>query len=237
MIQKKAVSPKKPMFEAPSSSVPRPTQSRISYTILGSGSSGNAVLVGNILVDCGLPFSKIKSALPKTKTLLISHKHSDHLNPATLKRIRKLYPGIQVCANWDIAQLYPRLIDTVLTTHRGTSVDGHVIYAFEGCHDVPELGFYWKERGLQLIYSTDSFSMKNVPEDLKFDAFFLEANYDAEKVLQIELAGKDKTKTGFSTTKGSHRHLSIQQHKAFYYSRRKTRDALDVELHKSSRYY
>lgn len=44
------------------------------YNIIGTGSSGNAVLYDNsILVDIGLPYSKIKPYVKNIKLLLLTH--------------------------------------------------------------------------------------------------------------------------------------------------------------------
>lgn len=45
--------------------------------IIASGSSGNAILLENgILLDCGIPYNKIKSYLKDIKAIFISHTHS-----------------------------------------------------------------------------------------------------------------------------------------------------------------
>lgn len=45
--------------------------------IIASGSSGNAILLENgILLDCGIPYKKIRQYLKDIKTIFISHVHS-----------------------------------------------------------------------------------------------------------------------------------------------------------------
>ncbi len=44
------------------------------YNVIGSSSKGNAIVVEDILLlDCGLPYSKIKPYLNKIKLIFISH--------------------------------------------------------------------------------------------------------------------------------------------------------------------
>jgi Cft2 family RNA processing exonuclease len=44
------------------------------YNIIESGSSGNAILVNNmILLDCGVAYSKIKNIIKNVKVIFISH--------------------------------------------------------------------------------------------------------------------------------------------------------------------
>lgn len=47
------------------------------YEIIGTGSSGNAVVInGSILMDCGLPWNKIKPYAKNLKIVLLTHIHS-----------------------------------------------------------------------------------------------------------------------------------------------------------------
>lgn len=49
----------------------------MTFEIIGTGSSGNAlVLNGCILLDCGMPFKKIKPYLKELKLVFVSHCHS-----------------------------------------------------------------------------------------------------------------------------------------------------------------
>lgn len=46
------------------------------YEILGSGSSGNAVIINkSIMVDCGLPYKRIQPYAKDLKLVLLTHVH------------------------------------------------------------------------------------------------------------------------------------------------------------------
>ncbi|MGK9479829.1 hypothetical protein QQG13_09200, partial [Melissococcus plutonius] len=62
----------------------------LDYQVIASGSKGNAVRIKNVMVDCGIPFKKMKEALYECNYLLITHIHSDHIRPATLNKIKEL---------------------------------------------------------------------------------------------------------------------------------------------------
>lgn len=50
---------------------------KLDYNILGTGSSGNCIIVNdNIMLDCGLTYAKIKPYLKKIKLIFISHRHT-----------------------------------------------------------------------------------------------------------------------------------------------------------------
>ena len=59
------------------------------YEIISTGSKGNSVIINDIMVDCGVAFKRLKEYLYDIKYLLLTHIHSDHIKPTTLKRIKK----------------------------------------------------------------------------------------------------------------------------------------------------
>ncbi len=78
----------------------------IEWKIISSGSKGNCVIVNDVMIDCGVPFKRIKEHLYDINYLLLTHIHSDHINSSTLENIRKLFPKITIIGNYQIAQLY-----------------------------------------------------------------------------------------------------------------------------------
>ena len=45
------------------------TFKEVSYKVIGSGSKGNCVVIGDVMFDCGLPFKKLKDHLYGVKYL------------------------------------------------------------------------------------------------------------------------------------------------------------------------
>ena len=65
--------------------------------VIASGSKGNCVvLFDSILVDIGVAYKLIKPYTMQIKIVTWSHKHSDHLNKSTLKKILFERPSIRV---------------------------------------------------------------------------------------------------------------------------------------------
>lgn len=65
----------------------------MNYSIINSGSDGNAIIVEDILLlDCGVSFKKIEPYYKKLKLVFISHCHSDHLNKTTVRLLAKQRP-------------------------------------------------------------------------------------------------------------------------------------------------
>lgn len=49
----------------------------MTYEVIATGSSGNAVLINNeILIDCGVSWKKIRPYAKKLKLVLLTHEHS-----------------------------------------------------------------------------------------------------------------------------------------------------------------
>lgn len=203
----------------------------LDYHIIGTGSSGNAVRIENIMFDCGVPFSHMKEDLYKVDTLLITHSHSDHIKPATLDRIRKEFPGITVFGNADVAYQYD--VDMVVGSKPFSLRKRRKVIPFDGVHDVPVTGYIVQMKGLNILYMTDT-ARVNPPSDLLLDYIFLESNFDERKLRQ---EAKRYKKHGYDPYLSVTRHLSTQKCKEFYYTHRRNEESKLIELHQSQRFY
>ena len=204
---------------------------KLDYNVIATGSTGNAVRIGSIMIDCGIPFKKMKEDLYKVDTLLLTHSHSDHIHPATLKSIRKEFPRIKVYGNAHVAYQYD--VDIVIGTARVRLPKNREVIPVEGRHDVPVTYFYIIMNGLNIMYATDTMKVEN-PLDLPLDYVFLESNYDETKLREL---GKQYKRRGYDPIKSSMRHLSTQQCKEFYYVNRRDAASPLIELHQSHRFY
>lgn len=203
----------------------------LDYHIIGSGSTGNAVRIGKVMIDCGMPYKDMKEDLYKCDTLLITHIHTDHLKKQTFLSILSDFPRIKTFANPTVA--YQTYINEVISTSPFRTPSGLVITPYEGRHDTEVTYFTWEQDGQNIIYATDTNFVEN-PNGIKFDYLFLESNYDEQKLNEI---AKQYARKGYDPWVSSHRHLSTQQSKAFYYMNRRDKDSKWIELHKSGRFY
>lgn len=204
----------------------------IYYEILSTGSHGNCVLIGpNIMVDCGLPFNKIKEYLYEIKYLLLTHTHSDHIKPTTLNAIKKLFPKITVIGNHEVHQVFG--VDIIANADYPIETDDYVFTPFLCEHDVLTYGFIFDVDDKSVLYATDTSSMEHAP-DKKYDYIFIESNHCENK---IETILKNPNKFGYNAYAGAKRHLSTQQAKNFFYTHRKDRQSHFIELHQSKRFY
>lgn len=229
--------------------------------IIGTGSKGNAVRVGDILFDCGLPFKELQPHLMGVKYLCITHEHGDHINISTIKKICKLYPFIQVIV---ASKTYTnKLLDL---NHRNVTrvkprdvielSDGRKLHIVLGEHSVFTIGFIVEEvDGSSYIYSTDNKNWKPFKNYLLANKHLIikmilgEANYDRERLNTMQeklLTDLDKASTRKDSQKiasklarldGSLVHSSKQDFWQFAISVRENRDTKIVQLHMSSEFY
>lgn len=203
----------------------------IDYKIISSGSKGNCVILHKtVMVDCGVPFSKIKEDLYDVKYLLITHTHSDHLKKQTLLQITSKFPTIQIIGNYEVHQAW--MCDRIANAGFNIETEDYIFTPFECIHDVLTYGFTWEYEGKRILYATDTSTMENAPDE-KYDYFFLESNHDEEKLKAI----RGQKRGSYDPFLSGKRHLSTQQAKGFFYMHRRDRDSKLIELHKSSRFY
>lgn len=201
----------------------------LEYEIIGSGSSGNCVVIENLMIDVGLPYKKVEPHLHKVDYLFITHKHGDHLNKSTYNRIRKMYPNIKTISNYEVAELVK--VDLVTGERKIKLRGNHIIHPFEVPHNVVTYGLTGKVNGIDYIYVTDSAGTKEWRKG-KYDYLFLESNHDKKKMRAMDLG-----KYGYNVWANANRHTCYRDSKAFYLLNRKDKDSPWIELHKSARFY
>lgn len=205
---------------------------KLDYNVIATGSSGNAVRIENIMIDCGISFKEMKEELYKVDTLFITHSHGDHIKAATYNAIRKEFPRLKTYANADVAYQYD--IDIVIGTAKIKLPKKRIVIPFDGKHDVPVTGFIIQMKKMNILYMTDTASIE-LPEDIPLDYTFLESNYDERKLQEL---GKQYRRHGYDPRINSvTRHLSTQKCREFYYLHRRNNDSPLIELHQSHRFY
>lgn len=200
------------------------------YEIISSGSKGNCVIINDVMIDCGVPFGKIKDHLYDIRYLLLTHIHSDHIKKATLDNIKKMFPVIKTIGNYEVHQKFG--VDQLANAGFQVETFHYNFLPFECIHDVLTYGFIWKFEDVEIIYATDTSSMENAPQG-PFDYLFIESNHDEYKLEQAGL----NVKGSYNPYLSGKRHLSTQQARAFYYTNRRDKDSEFIELHKSHRFY
>jgi hypothetical protein len=200
--------------------------------IVATGSKGNAVIIGDVLFDIGIPLKQIKPYLDNFEYIIITHKHGDHLKPATLAKLineyhKQLWLPIEVLPSIALKMADENKIISanILEQHQDLGQLTNIV-SYPINHDVVGSGYGFTLNDKRYIYMTDTADFNSVPDEDKFDVFYLEANYSSKEVINA-LANYDYH------AKGNLRHASQEQNTIFKLEHQTTPEAITYELHQS----
>lgn len=204
------------------------------HKIISSGSQGNSVMLFNrVLVDIGVPFKLIEPDYKQIQIVTWSHAHFDHLNPATLKKLVSLRPGLRIAVGEHLAEEAMKSgsknID-ILKMNQWYNYNGLYISIFNTYHDVPSNGWRFAHESNKVFFCTDTSTLEGITAK-DYSHFFIEHNYNEETVWDII---REKESRGeYAHQRGSiNSHLSKQQAQEFFYANRKPGSVL-IPLHES----
>ena len=167
----------------------------MSYRLLATGSSGNSLLVENILIDAGLNRKRMSELvdLNSIEYVLVSHHHDDHCNLPFLRYC--IQEGKQMYLPQGVIQriqnegkLDPLEFQnvTIIKAEIYQLGDYSVKCRPQKHHDIINYSFEVEKTDFRLLYSTDldTLSKSDKGDGLyeldPFDVIFLEGNYDEE---------------------------------------------------------
>lgn len=158
------------------------------YEILGTGSSGNCVILDNIMLDCGLPYKQVKPYLKGIKLIFISHKHSDHLNKSTIKKIAYNNPHIMFLVAFYLVDLLlelgvPKKNILTIDLEKWYNIGIANVKLEPLFHDVPNVALKIQKSDKKAIYIVDTNSVEHI-EAKNYNLYMIEANYIDEEELE-----------------------------------------------------
>ena len=166
------------------------------FSVLASGSTGNAVYVENddqaFLVDVGLSgkkmdelFAKIDRDMKKLTGILVTHEHSDHIKGLGVVARKYKVPVFANAKTWDAMEGQIGNIPTDLRFHFDMetvkSFGGIDIQSFAVSHDAADPMFYtFNEDGRKLVVITDTgyVSDRMKGHIAAADSYVFESNHD-----------------------------------------------------------
>lgn len=188
----------------------------MNFDVIATGSTGNAVVVnGNILIDCGVPFKSLEPVKNDLKLVLLTHAHSDHFRPRTVRALHKERPTLRWgCCEWMVAPLLEagvdkRVIDILCPGYFAIYKSLCSIIPEMLLHDVPNCGYHVFKDEESLFYATDTATLDGV-EAPGYDLYLIEANHTRE---ELETRAKAKMEAGEFAyeVRAAANHLSQEQ--------------------------
>lgn len=192
---------------------------KIKYTVLKTGSEGNAILLENgILLDAGVPFKLIEPYLYKIKAIFYSHAHGDHFCPSTARRIHELRPTIRFFGG-DF--LKDKLLGVGINKNNIDVIQPNKIYDYKYFkvspfilfHDCKNFGLRIFHKGEKILYATDTKEISHITAK-NYSLYLLEGNYYEEKIEENIKNAKDSWEI-YYCQRAQQTHLSIEKASKF----------------------
>ncbi len=193
----------------------------ITYNILSTGSKGNAVIVHDfILIDCGVPYKLVEPHVPDLKLVLLTHIHSDHFRPSTLRRLAQERPTLRfACGTWLASDLASAGIPVsnidILTPDVMYGYGPVNVIPVSLVHNVPNCGYKLHFRDGKVFYATDTNNLNGIFAK-NYDLYMVEANYEDEVIMQ-KIAEKQAAGEYAYEVQAMHNHLSKAKCDDFIY--------------------
>lgn len=161
----------------------------IPYNIISTGSKGNAVVIGGIiLVDCGVPFSALSGVYRDIKIVLLTHIHVDHFKHSTIRKLASERPTLRfACGKWLVNDLIdsgvnPANID-VLNIGEKYDYGAFKVVPIKLYHNAPNCGYRLYFGDKKVFYATDTSSLAGITAK-NYDLYMVEANYELDKLIE-----------------------------------------------------
>lgn len=194
---------------------------RNNYEIIASGSTGNAIILRDyILLDCGVPYSKIKDRVRELKLVFISHIHQDHLLPATIKKLAFERPNLKFVVGKFLVDTLVKLgVEKrnifVLEQNKRYDLGAIEVEPILLAHDVPNFGFKirFKKDNYKVLYCVDTSTLDGI-KARNYNLYLCESNYSKEELEQRKI---EKQQNGEFTYEDRvvNTHLSQEQWNKF----------------------
>ena len=161
----------------------------MTFNIIKTGSKGNAVILGGIiLIDCGVPYKDLANAIEDVNIVLLTHIHGDHFKKSTIRRLARGRPTLRfACCEWLVKPLLEAevIAENIDVLEIGKKYDYGLFQISPVLlyHNVPNCGYRVFFNSEKVFYATDTTTLKGI-EARDYDLYLVEANYDEEEIAE-----------------------------------------------------
>lgn len=183
------------------------------FKVLGSSSAGNCFLINDdLMIDAGMPYSKIKDDVKNVKYVLLTHVHGDHFKPATIRKmIVENENLIFICGDWLSEEVFKiaNPENVMVYNFDVLNILDYKIAMIEAYHDVPNCGYRIMQGSHKHLHITDTFTLDGI-EAKNYDSASIECNHEIQRALELIDEAKDNGE--FSHLKGAlNSHLDVNK--------------------------
>lgn len=190
----------------------------MTYDVLATGSSGNAVVInGEILIDCGVSMKRLRESgyIKSLRLALLTHAHGDHFNAAAVRALHRERPALRwACCEWMVPHLLEAGVDNrVIVPHRPGET-WHYPKIGSACaesipHDVPNCCWHIFIKGSSIFYATDCSTLDTIAAK-DYPLYMLEANHTRAGI-EARIADKRARGEFAYEVRAARNHLSREQ--------------------------
>lgn len=207
------------------------------YEVLRTGDQNGYVIYKRVLLDVGVPYTTVKNHVYNLDMVLLTHRHTDHINYSTLKRIQEVRPNIPVfCGQWLVELLETegiRNINIIKPGNRYKYKDVSFM-PFKLVHNVTNIGYFLNDGRTKktVFHMTDT---GELPMHTAYNADVVAIEFNHDATMMDELIEKEIENGNFSHYVTSrYNHLSFQKARFFIENNTKGEDKITVvKLHTS----
>lgn len=191
--------------------------------ILASSSKGNCYRYFNVLVDIGVPYKTIEKELKEINVICLTHRHVDHLNIDTLRKVIEEFNHIKIVAPTYLVEVIENIVpkERLIVQDVGYTLNLGVfsLTSVKLYHDVQNIGYslifkHIKKGGYKIMHATDTAHLQGISAK-GYDLYVIECSYDEDdKERLIAENGNLPIVVGSSVWKiirSANSHLSKQQ--------------------------
>lgn len=203
------------------------------YNVLSSGSKGNCIIYHDtIAVDMGIPYSNIKEFKNDLQIVLLTHRHGDHLNISTIKKLAFERPTLRFACGVFLAEFLQGIKNVdILEAGKVYDYNAFKVSPIVLYHDVPNFGYRIFKNDTKIIHATDTSHLEGITAK-DYDLYAIESNYNDDTI--FDSIKREKSKGNFAYQEGAiNSHLSEQQARDFIFKNRGEHSKV-LRLHESS---